>query len=483
MKFLHRTLLFSLSLSLLFSASVFAQTFLNIADFGGVVNDGAPDDDALRKAFEEALQVHAAGVFLPAGNWHFEQSIFVPRGMTLKGSYTRPHVAEKEDLEGAGTTIECYVGKISDAENIEKNPWEFPSCVYLQGSSTLEGVNIVYPEQTDPLHPMPYAWTIFCNSAYDANQEPTEAARCAVINSTLVNSYAGIFMAWASNDHLIRGVNMAVFKKGIVLDGVTSLGVIENVNIHNQYSWAFYQVKASDAEKTTAFAKRDLENLTGIEIHRADWGWLSNIFVIYAKTGFVFSKSLSADSSQWEMGTRALPSLDLVNVGCDLCDVAIQADYVNSGIGVNFTNGNFLGRVLVGDDSYGSIRFTNSFFSFGIAAKDSLADQFQIGRHATLQMTNSEVLTFPAGVPLWRGSIFRNRGILQLNNTILAVTDTNWFDMGQFVHLKSEENGIATVQNIVGRGVDFRFKTTEKGRIRASGIEFDTANRQYNPPK
>ena len=90
----------------IWTSSAFAQVFLNVQDFGGFPNDGASDDVALQSAFEEAAKQNAQGVFLPAGRWQFEKPIYVPRGLTLKGTYTRPHIAERADLEGAGTTIE-----------------------------------------------------------------------------------------------------------------------------------------------------------------------------------------------------------------------------------------------------------------------------------------------------------------------------------------------------------------------------------------
>lgn len=465
------------------ASSVFAQVFLNVQDFGGISDDGAPDDEALQNAFEEAQRQNAQGVFLPAGRWQFEKTIFVPRGLTLKGTYSRPHIAERADLEGAGTTIECYVGRGAD---IDVEPWKYPSCIHLMGTSTLDGVNVVYPEQTDVWNPVPYSWTIFCNSDYDANGRVKESSRCAVENTTLVNSYAGIFMRWGANDHLIRGVNMSVFKKGMVLDGITSLGVIENVNIHNQYSWPFYGIQASDHEKTSRLAQQNLENLVGIEFHRVDWGWLNQVFIIYANKGFVFEKSMNAtDSSQWELGSRALPSLDISNSGCDLCQIAVEANFVNTGVGVNFSNSNLLGRVILGDSCYGSVRFSNAFFSYGISKNDSAMDQFTVGKHATLQIVNSEVLNFPVDVQMWHGRLFTVRGILQVSNSVLALPDTNRNDDRTFQHLLVEKAGIATVQNLVCRGPEFRYRTTEKGRVKASLIEHREISKEfpYNPPR
>ncbi|MBP5246995.1 MAG: hypothetical protein J6Z31_03985 [Fibrobacter sp.] len=460
-----------------------AQAFLNVLDFGGIPNDGMPDDAALRSAFEEAKKQNAQGVFLPAGRWQFDSSIEIPRGFTLKGTYSRPHVAERSDLEGAGTTIECYVGRNAD---IEIEPWKYPSCVNIHGTASLEGVNLVYPEQTDVWNPVPYSWTIFCNSDYDENQRFKESSRCGVVNTTLVNSYAGIFMRWGANDHWISGVNMSVFKKGMVLDGITSLGVIQNVNIHNQYCWPFYGILASDHEKTNRLAKENLKNLVGIEFHRADWGWLNQVFIIFANKGFVFEKSMNAaDSSQWELGTRALPSLDISNSGCDLCLTAVEANFVNTGVGVNFSNSNLLGRVILGDSCYGSLRFSNAFFSYGISAPDSLNDQFVVGKRATLQIVNSEVLNFPVDVPMWYGRVFTVRGILQLSNSILVSTDTSRYDEKTFKHLQVENSGIATVQNLVFRGPEFRYTAKEKGRIKASLIEHQEISEDfpYNPPR
>lgn len=439
----------------------FAQTLIDIREFGGIANDGSSDDLALKNAFDEALSTNASGVYLPEGSWHFDYPIHIPRGLTLKGTYTHPHHAEKEAL-AQGTTIECYAGQGLNYESSEAINY---SCIYLQGSSTLEGVNIVYPEQKDPLNPKPYPWTIFCNNNYDKNANVTETARCSVINTTLVNSYAGIFMEWSANDHYIKGVNMAVFRKGISMDGITSLGILENVNIHNQYCWSFYGFTPASPE-VSILIQNNRKYLTGIEFHRVDWGWLKNVFVIYANKGFVFDKSKrTKGKSQWEFGTRALPSLDIQNSGCDLCEKAIQANYINTTIGINFTNSNLGGQIILGDECYGPLRLYNTSLSEGIESANTQSHIY-IGKHSTLQIANSEILTFAAKENLnWKGNTFTVKGTLQLSNTVIAWPDTTRFNNDFASHILVESSGTALLSNTIFRGPDIRKHPRSKGKI------------------
>lgn len=465
---------------LVFLQITFAQKYIDIREFGGIANDGSSDDLALSEAFDEALSSNASGVYLPEGSWHFDYPIRIPRGLTLKGTYTQPHHAEKKDLTH-GTTIECYAGQNLSFESSKSIDY---SCIYLHGTSTLEGVNIVYPEQKDPFNPKPYPWTIFCNSNYDKNANVTESARCSIINTTLVNSYAGIFMEWSANDHYIKGVNMSVFRKGISMDGITSLGILEDINIHNQYSWSFYGFTAASPEVNNLI-QNNKNYMTGIEFHRVDWGWLKNVFVIYANKGFVFDKSKKTKGkSQWEFGTRALPSLNIQNSGCDLCEIAIQANYINPSIGINFTNSNLLGQIILGDECYGPLRIHNASLSEGLESAN-IQSHIYIGKHSTLQIANTEILTFGAKEKLgWKGNTFTVKGTLQLSNSVIAWPDTTRFNNNFASHILVESNGTALLNNTIFRGPNFRKNPRSKGKLLVENSVHQIFNdsNSYLPP-
>ena len=111
-------------------------------------------------------------------------------------------------------------------------------------------------------------------------------------------------------------------------------------------------------------------HLIGMELGWIDWGWISNVFIFKATTGFYFTRTSDNFKSQNESCrndenctmARRLSSLDIQNSGCDLCKYALNVEEVNSGIGVNFSNCNLIGAITISDYNYGTLRMTNSYF-------------------------------------------------------------------------------------------------------------------------
>ena len=413
----------------------------------------------LKKAFDKARELKGIGVYLPPGVWNFADQIVVPHGMTLKGSYDRPHNVTETDLsvdvQGGqmtvtwdktdGTNIACSHGinsQPADPLNQDQN-----ACIALQGTATLDGVNVFYPEQSAPdensaFEPNPYSWTISCQSTPGVTRysndgspyidpAPLLLARCSVKNTTLVNSYAGIDLSGA-NDHYIKGVNMTVFKEGIRVDGITSQGAIEDVNIHHQFCLDYYKITgvyALDESATYRYNKIEayiLEHMVGMEFGRVDWAWINNVFIYKANKGFYFKRGINGNTF-----FRAVPSVDIQNSGCDICVDAVYAEEINSSIGVNFSNSNLLGRIYTGPNNYGPIRITNSHMAFDAsmytATKVGGANYYsqnhvEVGEHTVMQITNSEVLDFVGDLNgLWHSaSTFDVKGKLLVDNTTMA---------------------------------------------------------------
>ena len=490
----------------------------------------------LQLAFDGARLQKAQGVFLPPGVWNFTDQIVVPHGMTLKGSYDRPHNVTNTDLnvttddngddwvlwkDIGGTNIACYFeyGKPPAQYNPAPEVKDTQACIALQGTATLDGVNVYYPQQAKPttssFSAIPYPWTISCQTGTEIQQ----ISRCAVMNTTLVNSYAGIDLS-ETNDFYIKGVNMTALQMGMRLDYVSSQGAIEDVNIHTQFSVNYYNIQGHLAGDPTSKKKYNkLEgyiesNMTGIEFRWTDWEWLNNVFIYKANKGFYFKRGAATITD------RPLASPDIQNSGCDQCVDAVYVEEGSSGIGINFSNCNLLGGIVSGPNNYGTIRFTNSYLEFN-AGKDKyfykkkngknyyLKNHIEVGKHTTMQITNSEIVNFMGDVDpstyekkgLWLGSTFNVNGNLLLSNSVIVWPEWgNGFNgvsyngapiketgtIGSYpkteaYHFVYNDNSITLLDNILFRGSALRPK--DNGVI-DNGVKSTTitsSNLLYDP--
>ena len=483
----------------------------------------------LKKAFDKARELKGIGVYLPPGVWNFADQIVVPHGMTLKGSYDRPHNVTETDLsvdvQGGqmtvtwdktdGTNIACSHGinsQPADPLNQDQN-----ACIALQGTATLDGVNVFYPEQSAPdensaFEPNPYSWTISCQSTPGVTRysndgspyidpAPLLLARCSVKNTTLVNSYAGIDLSGA-NDHYIKGVNMTVFKEGIRVDGITSQGAIEDVNIHHQFCLDYYKITgvyALDESATYRYNKIEayiLEHMVGMEFGRVDWAWINNVFIYKANKGFYFKRGINGNTF-----FRAVPSVDIQNSGCDICVDAVYAEEINSSIGVNFSNSNLLGRIYTGPNNYGPIRITNSHLALAVNlySLTKLYDHrnmydlshVEVGEHTVMQITNSEILEYVEDSKgVWCGSAFDVKGKLLIDNSAFAWPNLFGINFDQLViggiildpvdRFRVSDNAVLLASNLLIRGDNqLRVNSTTTATVDTAHTAYDLS--QYHP--
>ena len=472
----------------------------------------------LKKAFDKARDLKGIGVYLPPGVWNFADQIVVPHGMTLKGSYDRPHNVTETDLsvdvQGGqmtvtwdktdGTNIACSHGinsQPADPLNLDQN-----ACIALQGTATLDGVNVFYPEQSTPpikkeneaFEPTPYSWTISCQPGVGSIGY---RARCSVMNTTLVNSYAGIDLSGA-NDHYIKGVNMAAFKEGIRVDGITSQGAIEDVNIHHQFCLDYYKITGvytPDESATYRYNKIEayiLEHMVGMEFGRVNWAWISNVFIYKANKGFYFKRGVDGNTN-----FRAVPSVDIQNSGCDICVDAVYAEEINSAIGVNFSNSNLLGRIYTGPNNYGPIRITNSHLALDVNSYSltKLYDHrnmydlshVEVGEHTVMQITNSEILEYVGDLNgVWCGSAFDVKGKLLIDNSAFAWPDPLRINHDNLViggiildpvdRFRVSDNAVLLASNLLIRGDNqLRVNSTTTATVETAHTAYDLS--QYHP--
>ena len=470
----------------------------------------------MQAAFERARELDAIGVYLPRGVWNFNEQIVVPHGMTLKGNYDRPHHVTESDLhvtggsvdwgETKGTNIACYGGwgyspYTQKPNDLTVDPM---ACIALKGSATLDGVNVYYPQQNRPspnasFNPVAYPWTISCQAGVGSLDY---LARCAVMNTTLVNSYAGIDLNFGV-DHYIKGVNMTAFKVGIRVDNVASQGSIEDVNMHAQFSAYYYGIGefiGGEPVSTAAFNRVQsylLDNMTGLDFGWVDCGWLKNVFIFKAHRGFYFRRGAQGYNRLDTAGYfRAAASLDIENSGCDNCTDALYIEEVNSGVGVNFANTVLSGRIYASDNNHGTIRITNSYLEFnaGGYGKQSignnnyyLRNHVEIGKATTVHISNTEIFEFMGDVPNghWRGATFDVKGNLLLSNSsIVWPGNGSGFDASAKQFMVRTGSAVALNNNLI-RGVDsFRLGVPPGDIPRAfteSNTIYDPIEFEYHP--
>lgn len=463
----------------------------------------------LEAAFKAARNLKGIGVYLPPGVWNFADQIVIPHGMTLKGSYNRPHNVTQSDLHATaygshaevnwdytdGTNIACYHGYGRKPANFidPRKGSDTDACIAMKGTATLDGVNVFYPIQVvpgldekgnpTPFHPVPYPWTISCQTGegFPVQNYPSEPgrylesadflSRCSVMNTTLVNSYAGIDLS-NGQDHYIKGVNMAAFRRGIRLDNIVSQGAIEDVNIHDQFSWSFYNLMdisagSNDRKMIDSIEAFTLDHLIGMDFRRVDWGWINNVFIFKANRGFYFRRGFNGDSQ-----LRAAPSVDIQNSGCDLCRDAVYVYELNPGIAVSFSNCNLLGRIQSRTDNHGQVRIVNSHLSFdaGEYGATTAGDKniysrnhIEVAKNTTLQIANSDIINFIEDANgRWTGSTFNVRGKLLVDNTGLTWLHTERYNLHNkkiggvpvdtVLHFRQHQNAIILTNNLLLRG-------------------------------
>lgn len=329
-------------LSSVLIAMLISQSAANISvmDFGAT-GDGKTDDTA---AFQAALDKAAEKgevVNVPAGTFLIAGSLQIPQAVTLMGEWQAPHFSEYEK----GTTIYAT----GNADNEDADP-----LFKLNQNSCIKGVTIFYPEQ-DMQNVKTYPWTIQGSGTHGS-----------VIDVTLVNPYKGIDFGTHPNEmHYIRNIYGCPLKIGIFIDKCTDIGRIENVHFNPNVYTRLTHPNAATGEKGAALVKFMHENLVGFMFGRTDWEYVNNCFVIFPKIGFHF------------MDAGGGGNVMLSQSGADICSAATQIDATQSHAGVTFSNSQMFGRVVIGENNTGPIRFTGCGF-FGATAEEVVAEPSHI---------------------------------------------------------------------------------------------------------
>lgn len=308
---------------LMLSALAVGASELNVRDFGAKIDGETDDSGAIQRALDAASEQGGGKVSLPTGKYRMDNSISIPTGVILAGSWEAPH-------HGAlltGTTFMVYADKGNE---------DGPALVNLQTSSAVSGITFYYPEQRVP-DPYPYPWTIQGGGMHGS-----------VIDVTLVNVWKGIDFGTRHHElHYIRNVYGSPLKIGIHIDQCTDIGRIENVHFNPHY-WA--RAQTPNLPDWNALRNHVFENLVAFQFGRSDWQYVFNTFSFGAKVGYRFFRSEDVKHKGSTNG-------NFLGIAADWAETAVLIEQTNRA-GLLITNGQFVGGV--GADTMIHVKDTHS---------------------------------------------------------------------------------------------------------------------------
>lgn len=227
----------------------------SVTDFGATANNDTDDDTvAFQNALNAAYRYGGGVVLAPAGSYKFLGHISIPANVTLRGEWQSPESA----AQVSGTILKCYEGK--DDENAA--PF-----ISTSQDSVVRDLSIWYPEQDNISSVHAYPWTIAAR--YDTIYGPT------IENVTLVNSYKGMDMFFASGSY-IKNVYGTILKHGLLYDRIGDITRPETMYFRPKY-WSDSGLGTPPSQASIIDYTR--ANATGITVKRNDWGYFYDIYL------------------------------------------------------------------------------------------------------------------------------------------------------------------------------------------------------------
>jgi hypothetical protein len=299
----------------------------NVRDYNAK-GDGTTDDTYAIQAAINAAGKTGGRVYLPPARYLVRESLQVLPGVSVIGSANMPQYSDPL----IGTIILATVGRDNEAA---------PALFELGSCSSVSGLTIYYPEQkvTD-IHP--YSWTFHLQG----NDNTLE-------NVTLINSYNGIKVGPEANvRHRIRSVVGCVLRRGLLVDGCTDIGRVENVQFHGHWWWA-----GSVNGNIDLVNDYMIKNLEAFIFGRTDWEYVTNTFVFPVKIGYRFIEtSLGACNGQFS------------GIGADMAQRCVVVDQIQP-MGLLITNGQFVAfagnnpvEIEISPACTGQVRLVNCAF-------------------------------------------------------------------------------------------------------------------------
>jgi hypothetical protein len=294
----------------------------------GATTDGSRDSTAAIQTTLDQAAKTGGRVELPPGRYLVKGSLRIPPAVTLQGIMDSP--VWSEPLKGS---VILATGGRGQEEG---------SALFEMGhSSAVRGLTVWYPEQ-QTTNITPYSWT-FHLQGHDNTVE----------NVTLINSYNAIKIGPQGNvRHRIRSVYGCALRRGILVDGCSDIGRIENVQFHCHW-WSAPEV-GGDWKPVHEFMWKNCEAFI---FGRTDWEYVNNTFVFPVNVGYRFIRTPAGMANGQFTGS-----------GADEAQVCVKVEEIQP-MGLLISNGQFVCmhgeqrvEVLVDKTCAGSVRLVNCAF-------------------------------------------------------------------------------------------------------------------------
>ena len=303
---------------------------INVRNYGARGDASTDDTAAFQHALDDAYKAGGGTVYAPPGRYLFRETLTLPEGVTLRGSFScvpsHNGIRDKGQPKPGddGTALFVDAGRGSE----DGKPF-----LTLNTNSSVCGLTIYYPEQKTDGEPVPYPWTIAMRG-----KNP------AIFDVELLNPYQGID-ASQNERHNIRNITGQPLRRGIWVDAIYDIGRIENVHFNpwwNSHS-KVYQWQTENGE---AFI-----------FGRADWEYVLNTFCYGYHVGYKFVETSTGGCNG-----------NFLGIGADDCNRAILVEQA-APYGLLIANGEFTS--FHGDDptmievraaNKGVVRISNSAF-------------------------------------------------------------------------------------------------------------------------
>lgn len=301
-----------------------------VSGFGAVADGMSDNTDAFQKALDKAGEKGGI-VFVPPGKYAFDGHLTVPVDVTLEGTFAcvPAHNGHRDAMLPEPGSAGSALLVRGDRNNEGGEPF-----IKLNTNSTLKGFCIYYSEQRDDAEPYPYPYTVAMRG-----KNPS------VLDVELVNPYNGID-ATGNERHFIARVYGQPLRRGIVMDGITDIGRVEDVHFNPWWS-----MKPAVMEIMTKYGE-------AFVIGRTDWEYMVNCFSIFYQVGFRFC----------DMGQGPANAV-LTHCGHDLAPYSVVVEQTQPHAGVSFSNSQFMGEFLIKDTNKGPVKLTGCGF-WGVGRMD-----------------------------------------------------------------------------------------------------------------
>ncbi|MDF2537626.1 MAG: S-layer protein [Herbinix sp.] len=300
----------------------------NILDYGAVADGKTDNTAAFQTALNEA-QITGGVVYVPAGWYRFNNSITIPSGVELRGSYAVPcHTL------GGGSVLQPFGGKGDE----EGTPF-----VIMEADSVVNGLLVHYPEQ-DPTYPVAYPWSIQAQGNY-----------CRIINTVFVNSWLGLDLGtYGSENHYVSYISGAPIRCGVFIGNNSKEGWIENVQYNPHYWYRSSLPNKPKNETWKSFWHNQIKYLDAFKFGYNEQVHLLGTFVFAAKHGLY----LTMQEGKGTSGTFIGHGTDGGENGLYI-DGAGEVDFINTEL-VTIESPNTRIYLQVAKNAPGQIRFYNT---------------------------------------------------------------------------------------------------------------------------